>query len=234
MLTANNQVFHGCKEVTCTNTFKCNKGYFSGEFESFDFFDKQTSNRGVYLHTDCWNYVKLKYGISLLYSHLPVGIGSYYSPLPTIDFGPIQKYWGQDFDFDLLSQDDKMHWALSPMSNNKENNLRIAKIIAQLKLKKEQRQGPSISATFDPDQTFRMGNNLKIWKKSGGKWVPHKEETVFKKIEITNKKQINKIAQIGEASKSPIFIKSHIHKSPKTLIIEIFGTEASFAKLQSP
>jgi hypothetical protein len=223
MLTANDQVYHGCKEMTCTNSFKCNKGFFSGEFDFF-------SNHGVYLHTDCWKYVNLKYGISLLYSHLPVSDGSFYSPLPMIDFGPIQKYWGQDFDFDLLSQDDKMHWALSPLSNNKENNLRIAKIVAQLKLKKEQRQGPSLSATFDPDQTFRMGNNLKIWKKVNGRWVQIKEETIFQKIEILNKKTINKIAQIGEASKNPIFIKSLIRKSPKKIVIEIFGTDSSFKK----
>ena len=56
-------IIHGCKEISCNNEFvdKKNHKYYHGVsnllFEDY----------GVFVHTDCWKFIKKEYNIELKY-----------------------------------------------------------------------------------------------------------------------------------------------------------------------
>jgi len=189
---------------------------------------------GIFIHVDCWKFIKITYGIELHYSNLPVNYKdnkiSGIPPLINIDYGEIKKYWNQDMDFYKLLLDKNTYMLDSPLvSSNVKNINRIKKIISQLKLKKELRPSPPISATFYKNNTIKLGNNNNFWIIKNNKWNEIKE-TITKKTYIFNyndKKiyKILKIPQIGEYNNIPLFIFNKKENANKTYKIQIIATD---------
>ncbi len=246
-LTVDDRVIHGCKEVGCNIEFVDSKGnrYYqdlnTGIYEDID----TKTSHGIFIHTDCWKFIKSHYKIDLKYSDVPVihEKREFEKINSKIDYGQIEKYWAQDFEFFQLVLDSNEYICESPLSNNK-NKSRIKKILTQLKINTDaKRTGPSVSATFYPESTIKYGLDDELWIKSSGKWVKLKEPTnsVRIKIDINNldKKLFNylkKIVCIGEPSESPIFITS-INCVKSVCKINILGTEAlinKYEKVLSP
>jgi hypothetical protein len=77
---------------------------------------------GVFIHTDCYKYIKLKFNIKLKYSNLPLIDNrkkNYYKPFEYINYGDIENYWHQDFQFEKLYIDNKQYLCSSPLKNDK-------------------------------------------------------------------------------------------------------------------
>jgi len=236
ILTLDNKVIHNCEETTCNGQFYSNTNNL--EYKIFgSYFEKDTissyflkiNNFGVFLHTDCWNYIKNNYKIELKFSDLPIlslenTPKKYNHPyLPPyfniIDYGKVQEYWGQEFDYIKLI-DDKNEWMCeSLLEKNTKNISRIKKIISQLNLKNNpKRIGPNISATFYNDNIYRIGNNGNFWITKNNKWNEINNQVISKNyvIKIKNIRKnknnnkiinyINKIKQIGQYSTVPIFM----------------------------
>jgi len=232
LLLLNNEVVHDCVERDCNVGFenvKTKSRYTANYNLDFDYFSNWITNYGIYLHTDCWKYIKNTYGIELKYSDLPTfNTKLTYEPL-NINYGEITKYWGQDLNYRQMFLDKKIYMAFSPLeSDNNKNLTRIKKIVSQLKLKKEVRKGPSVSATFYPDKTIKLGNNKLFWEKKNGKWSELTEKPIKKLYEFTsapkNKNKINAIPQLGQHNTILLFVNDYYIENKK-YYIEFIGSE---------
>jgi hypothetical protein len=232
LLLLNNEVVHDCIERDCNVGFenvKTGDRYTANYNIDIDYFSSRITNYGIYLHTDCWKYIKKSYGIELKYADLPAfNLKLTYEPL-NINYGDIKKYWGQDLDYQQMFLDKKIYMAFSPLeSDNSKNITRIKKIVSQLKLKKEARKGPSVSATFYPNKTIKLGNNNLFWEKKNGKWVELSDKPIIKLFEFItvpkNKKKINNIPQIGQNNTIPLFV-NNFYIQNKKYYIEFIGSE---------
>jgi hypothetical protein len=229
-LTVDGRIVHGCKEIACNITFTNSKkekfeqigymdrNYFgTGRMEKTRFFGYQPSPiQGTFIHTQCWKLIKELYGINLKYSDLPINISSHSygkihigEPIIGINYGSITKYWWQEFDFMKLIEDKNTY--MVDIKDAKNIN-RIKKIIMQFKLKfDDARIGPSVSATFFGDRSFRIGKNKGLWIKKNDRWQEIKEKMVhktyiFKEPSKQLKKYINSMSMIAEVSELPVFI----------------------------
>ena len=188
MLLANNKIIHGCKEVSCNNQF-----YKNGKiYESLSYYINENiylndylENYGIFIHTNCWKFIKLNYGIELKFGDICVKIYKKFDPL-NIDYGIIKKYWNQFISYDDIYNDNNMYIIKDPLLNDNKNTIRIKKIFTQLKLKKIIRPGPSVSATFYKNNDIKIGNNNKFWIISGNKWIQLKDNVIKKKYNINN------------------------------------------------
>ncbi len=230
-LTVLDEVIHHCKEVYCNNTFRDKKGnhYIQDLLYNDEFTPK--SKRGIFVHTDCWKYVKQKYDITLTFSNIPViPEPKEYNKINTsIHYGKIENYWSQIFKFEELFIDDNDYMCISPLVS-KENASRINKIISQYKFNSDKsRKGPSVSATFYPENAIKYGNNGMLWIKKGGKWVEIKDcERMILKIDETKQhKVIKNIECMGQFTKKPIMVKKMDNKQ-----IEFIGTIGEIRKVQ--
>ena len=244
ILTLDDKIVHNCKNSSCNDTFESedNTEYY---MQGYVYFDKiempdklnntlstyhSDKQLGVFLHTDCWMFLKKNYKIELKYSDLPILMkddipkkykkySHTYLPIyfDIINYGIITKYWGQDFNV-VQALDDNNDWIYGSLLNNSnsKNISRVKKIISQFNFKNDpKRIGPNISATFYNDDIIRIGNNGNLWITKNNKWTEIKKPVVKKyfhiavKIKNYNKKIlkfINNIKQIGEYSKEPIFM----------------------------
>ena len=234
ILTLDDKVISNCENADCYSQF--GKSGTSITFEAYGYFQSDNitdhwknlinSILGSFLHTDCWKFIEKEYGIKLKYSMIPFMLNikkkkvNCYHPvlLDHINYGPVEKYWGQDFNFEKLIQDQNQYMYLSPLIDKK-NAQRIKKIISQMKLKKEDRKGPQISSTWYSDNTYRMGNDYMIWYTKNNKWNQLKIKLNMTKIFLSYKDTknknvkklytiLNKIRQIGQDSKDPIFLNN--------------------------
>jgi len=234
ILTLDDKVISNCENENCYARFS--KSGTKWTFEVYGYFQSNNiadisphlldSILGSFLHTDCWKFIEKEYGIKLKYSMIPFMSSikkkkvSWYHPilLSHINYGTVEKYWGQDFNFEKLIQDHNQFMYLSPLIDKK-NAQRIKKIISQMKLKKEDRKGPQISSTWYSDNTYRMGNDDMIWYTKNNKWNQLKIKLNMTKIFLSYKDTknknvkklytiLNKIPQIGQDSKDPIFLNN--------------------------
>ena len=226
MLLSSNKIVHGLEEVQCNVGFRDKKNNI---YEHTGFTTKNNENIGIFLHTDCYKYVKKKYNIELLYKDIPIiNVNGYYQ-LKNQNYGKIEKYHEQYFDFKRLINDNNQYLCSSPLINDK-NIGQINKNIKALKIKGD-RPSPSVSATFYKDGIYKLGNNKKIWKIKSGKWIEIKEPLIKKSIIVNeNNKLINKISFEGMYSKNPIFIIS-VKNKKKMKIYTIIKTENYKIKL---
>jgi len=170
---------------------------------------------GYFSHTDCWKYIKKNYNINLKFSNLPPYITNKYDKTFDINYGEIENYWGQDFNFPMIINDNKQYLCSSPLKNDK-NIKQIKKNINSLKLKNDpDRKGPSVSATFFSEGDIKLGNNKFFWTIKNGKWIEIKEKPIKMKIKINlnkidkkEKKIIDNLPYIGYYNKVPIFLLS--------------------------
>jgi hypothetical protein len=209
MLLVNDDIIHGLNETACNVNFSSNDnratqiGYQDTEW-------LYGVVHGIFIHTDCWKFIKNKYKIELKFSHLP--------PLKyrkqkffDINYGEIEKYWEQLFPFLNVLIEKKSYLCSSPLKNDK-NITQIKKNIKYLKLKKDaKRQGPPISATFYKTGDIKLGNNKNFWIINNGKWIEIKELPQILSINIKNisTKQIKWLSTIGfmaQETKEPILL----------------------------
>jgi hypothetical protein len=200
-LTLNNQVIHGCREVTCGNIFndKNNNQYIH--------FDKKYTKKeinksyGVFVHTDCWKYIKKEHGIELNFSHLP-----YINDVLKVDaktYYPMTQYYEQYFNFIDAFIDGNSDYCKSPLVKP----TIIKKVFSQLKIKHNpSRKSPESSASLYPTNTYKVGNNGNIWIKQNGKWMECKD-TIKGTVTINTNARFNKYRFIGEDNTKPVFIE---------------------------
>lgn len=213
MLQTNDMIIHGVKEKDC-NVIFCKKNNciehinIGTEFSPF-------TNTGIFIHTDCWKYIKTNYNIKLKFSHLPPINLKNIKKIFDIKYGDIEKYWEQDFDFTSIVINEEQFLCSSPLKKDK-NIAQINSNIRKLKLKNDpDRKAPQVSATFYKEGDIKIGNNMKFHIIKGKKWVEINEKIIKTKIilniNILTKKQekyIVKIPNIGEHNTEPIFIIS--------------------------
>lgn len=213
-LCANNKVVHGCSEIGCNNQFvDANKNLYihSTVYDSDNMY-------GVFIHTDCWKFVKNEFNIELNYSYLPIIKNKlYYNKIfDFINYGTIQKYWEQYFDFIKIISDSNEELCCSPLKSSLVAK-NIKKVLSQLKIKyNPERKGPHTSATFYKNNLFKIGSNGNIWFTKSNKWLEIKD-TIKKTINKPNKN----IVYSGEYNDKPFFIvnKKNIEYEVLTIIL---------------
>jgi hypothetical protein len=231
MLLQNNKVVHGCKEVGCNIEFESKNGkYTAVDVDNTFPYIGNDGNIGIFIHTNCWKYVKIKYKVELKYSNIPLALINKRYKVP-IKYGDITKYQGQDMDYIKMLDDNNTHMIIDPLKNDKMNNIRLNKIINQLKLKSTFRPSPSMSATFNKTNDIRIGNNGKFWIIKNNKWIEIKEPIIkktviidYKKTKMNIMKQINSIPQIGEKNTKLLFVNNFVSNN-KTVEIQLIGNE---------
>jgi len=237
LLLQNNKVIHGCREVGCNIEFEGKDGtmYTAVDVDNMVPYIGNNSNIGIFIHTNCWKYVKIKYKVELKYSDIPLTIINKRFKVP-IKYGDITRYHGQDMQYLKMFQDNNIYMITNPLKNDKMNNTKLKKIINQLKLKSTLRPSPSMSATFNKTNDIRIGNNGKFWIIKNNKWVEIKEPIIkktviidYKKTKMNIIKEINSIPQIGEKNTKLIFINNFV--STKTTEIQLIGNEINVNKL---
>ena len=207
-LTVQNKVVSGCKEVGCNVEFvdKNNIRYLHGLKNNL-----LDANSGVFIHTDCWKYIKSKFNISLNYSCLSITkLGLKNKLIDSIKYYG-EKYWAQDYNFTLAIIENP-NLLLSPKNSLSKTRTQIQKVITGLKIKNlANRKSPINSATFYKSGTYKIGLDKHIWFIKNDKWVSLKDET--NKINIIvgkNDNQLNKLVKklvfVGESNSIAAFI----------------------------
>lgn len=207
ILLNNNTIQHNCIEEDYNINFRCknNKNYLHNP--NYFFEPERTDINGIFIHTDCWKWCYHKFNIKLSYNLLPITKNmSFYKVFNFIDYGEIEKYWKQDFDFLKLVNDKKEYLCSSPLNNDK-NIKQIINNFRKLKIRTNDRKSPSVSATFYENDSYKIGNNNNIWICKNGKWRLTGEKTIKLKINKIPEKILYNIDYIGGYSKIPIFIE---------------------------
>lgn len=234
ILTLNNEIIHGTSEVNGNFLF-CKKNNCIEHIDKISY-SSFVNPGGIFIHTDCWKFIKKNYNIELNASYLPPLNSTNYNKIFNIVYGDIEKYWKQFFDFSNIIIDGKQYLCSSPLKNDK-NILQIKKNISQLKIKNEQlkRVGPYVSATFYKDGDIKLGQNKNFWIIKNNKWNEIKEKTIIINLTINIKKidknqylYLSKIKFCSLADTKPIFILSsnNIKKDTyeiKFILIESFN-----------
>ena len=226
MLLEDNRVIHGVKEINCNVTFCKNNNCYEHISLALDNYNKELT--GYFIHTDCWKYIKNTYNINLNFSNLPPHIQSY-TKVFNIDYGDIEKYWGQDFNFLKIVNDKKEYLCSSPLKEDK-NISQIKKNISKLNLKNEpERKGPMVSATFYKEGDIKIGNNNNFWIIKGNKWVEINQKPIkmkvkidFGKLEKKQRKFLDSVPYIGHFNKIPIFIISVDNNMIELILLESY------------
>ena len=226
------------KKITLYSNNKIKKfGIYDSEENHLPFIND--NEYGVLLHYDCWKFVKINYGIELQYKHLPVNYKNFKGahngipPLMKINYGEVKKYWHQDMNFHKMYKDNNMYMLQNPLiPTNTKNINRIKKIISQIKLKKDTRPSPCISATFYDNNKIKIGNNNNFWVIKNGKWNEIKEDVIKKSFKIKPKQMYNfafgNIPQIGEYNTLPLFINKI-----KSDTLELIGTDKTIEQFEN-
>ena len=220
-LSADNKVIHGCKEYACNIEFKDRKGnsyIHSTNFRNlhspgFERYEKY----GVFIHTDCWTFIKRTYRLGLTYSHLPINIHPGHPKIfDFVNYGLIEKYWHQDFDFTQMIIDNNQQLSQSPLKNRLVAK-NIKKIFTKLKIRNlPKRIAPPVSATFYKTNTYKVGANGNIWQTKTRKWFECKDTV---KITLSNphRKLVKNVIFIGDYNHEPFFIYDIKRKSKKNI-----------------
>jgi hypothetical protein len=224
-LTNDNRVIRGCQEVMCNIQFKDKKGnqYLSTLDEKNAWkMEELDVILGAFVHRDCYIFIQKTYGMNLK-------LGDFFIKNPNINpikpfnsnyvnFGGIGKYWKQFLDVNKMIE-DKNEWMLESPLKNQKNAKRIKKIFQQLKIRKD-RQGPSQSASFYPNHTYKIGNDGYFWVVQNKKWVKVNERPIQETIPWKDSIR-KKIPMIYSTSKKPSFITSYNKKKDYIKIIHL-------------
>jgi hypothetical protein len=201
-LGADGTINHNCKEISCNISFQDNKG---NSYINETFFSNIEETYGIFVHTDCWKFIKKEYKINLSYKYLPINK----TPVTEnkvfnfINYGKIESYWAQDFDFIKLISDNNEELCKSPLKSEIVGK-NIKKVFTKLKIRDDlERKSPLVSATFYKPGIYRVGNNVGIWTIKGGKWIELKNTVT---TTINNIKHIKKISYLYDVNTIPIFI----------------------------
>jgi hypothetical protein len=137
IILKNGNVIHNCYNEN-GNDFS-DENYESYESITNEFFAhfNDDDHHGIFVHRDCYNFVKTKYDVELKYSHIPLLQNKDNEFRINVDYGEIEKYWHQDFDFFKMMIDDNMYMTSNPFHNSEKNTQRINKIVEQFNISKE-------------------------------------------------------------------------------------------------
>jgi hypothetical protein len=220
MLLASGEVVKNVSEDSCNGDFIDNnkKTYFAiydGSIRD-KFWLKHGIDRGLFIHTDCYEYLSNKIGKELRFDMFNISInknnGSILQQLYNIEYGDIENYWDQNFNFVEITLDKKYYYLSSPLDNNKKNIIRLNKIISQFNIKKTKRIGPEISASISELNIYRIGNDNNIWQNIKHKWTKITNlEIIYINYNIneffanTNTNNYYKFRQICEPNIYPLF-----------------------------
>jgi hypothetical protein len=97
ILLINDQVVHGVKEKSCNVEFYKKNFHATHIQQAFynneDCFLENNGNCGLFIHTDCWKFIKKNYNIELKISDLPkiIKIKDVNKNF-NINYGAIEKY----------------------------------------------------------------------------------------------------------------------------------------------
>jgi len=129
MLLRDNTVVHGLEEISCGNEFH-KSGY---DAEHLHYYirtpNSLENNAGIFIHTDCWKFIKINYKIELTLSNLPplfnfkenVNKGrkmlknsnnihnNIHNKIFDINYGTIERYWDQFLDYDKMVEDGNIY-----------------------------------------------------------------------------------------------------------------------------
>jgi len=211
---------------------------------------KSMPKYGIFLHTDCWKYIKKKLNYEITYKNLPshlIDIAE--NGFIKINYHGIEKYWGQIFDVNKeIAKDKKTFFLKSPLLNLN-NRKRVDKVLSQLKLtssdvkKRKSRPSPFLSASLVPENTYAVGNNEKsIWIKKNKKWYSIKniknkklqiKLSIIKKLKVKN--LLNYLYYKYELAINvdyPLFIIDISYVNNK-IIYNLIGENESFNRFQS-
>ena len=138
-LTENNEVVHNCYEISGCGQFKdSNNNIYELLLHKEDINKNENIKYGLFLHTDCWEYIKNKLNIKLHFSDI---IPNIINDLKNNSFvkieygGIIDKYIGGQFmNFKKIFEDDNLYLCYSPLEFDPMVNERIDKIIEQILL----------------------------------------------------------------------------------------------------
>jgi len=223
MLLVTNEIIHNCRETACNVEFTDSKGnMYVHMYDDWDIV-----KHGIFIHTDCWKFIYNRYNIKLKFGDLPkiYEKRDYYKVFSFINYGIIEKYWFQDFDFLQIIKDKNETLCYSPLVNSSTAK-RIMKNIKKLKLKGN-RKGPNASATFYKEGDIKLGNDNNFWIIKNNKWIRSKDKVIeeyieynYKKLDSKTKYKLNKIPYIGESNRIPYFIKD-IKWNKNILILKI-------------
>ena len=134
-LTEDNEIIHNCYENSCCGSFKDedNNNYGLLLHKEYNTGDTADIEYGLFIHTDCWKYIKKKYNIELRYSYIKSKIINDLANnlYVKVEYGGlIDKYCiGQYMDFEKLFEDKNLYLCYSPLEFDEKNNERIDKII---------------------------------------------------------------------------------------------------------
>ena len=243
MLLKNNKVIHGVTEVTCGNEFQSKTGqhyiHHPHSIDGIPFIYPE----GLFMHTDCWKFIKKEYNVKLTYGDLPLIINpknTYKYSLDGINYGKIADYWSQCMEHNQMIVDDNIWMSFSPLDStaymHSKNISRIKKIVSQLKINKDaKRVGPNVSATFYKNGDIKLGNNGSFWIKKAGRWVEmdieiEKRTYKFKPNDKKMCTRLAKISSIGEENRVALFINDYI-TSNNVCSIDIIGDSELLEKL---
>lgn len=221
MLLSNNQIKHNCyldsDNIEFTNS--SNQRYSQMIYNSNSYPLNEKEYQGIFLHSDCWKHIKNKFNIELKFSDIPLTNHTINKKIiKDIDYGLIENYQEQDFNFLKIINDNNQYLCSSPLKGDK-NIKQINKNINQLKIRYDKnRVSPNVSATFYKDGNIKIGNNNKFWYIENNRWNQLNEDIVSVKLNINyNKlknlkrfKFLNNIPLIGLHNTLPVFIKSII------------------------
>jgi hypothetical protein len=218
ILTFNNEIFHNCKPSTDSSGFipekkiknnisiETNKPVIKSALtRSIELYNdpfnllKHSPYNGIFLHTDCWQYIKKKFKIELKYGDLPIWKPKYGFVPFNINYGDISKYWGQEFNFKKICIDGNHKLCESPLKSKKIASF-VNKVFKQLKIRRA-RSSPSCSATLFNTRIYKFENNA-IWHVINNKW----SKIPLQINKIILQKDIHTTKYIGEVSDVPEFI----------------------------
>ena len=216
MLLVDDTVHHSLIEYGCDTSFK-KKSLIAEHMYMFE--EDFNKNYGIFIHDDCYKFVKQIYNIQLKFSYLPK-FNNLEDNLYDFKYGELDKYRynkntiRQFFNFEQLILDNKLYLCSSPLLNDK-NVKQIKKNLKTLKFKNDSKRiGPVVSATFYDNDDIKIGIDNNFWKKKNNKWVLINEKiiTIFinlkKNTNTKQKKYLEELRFIGQYDIKPIFIKS--------------------------
>jgi len=216
-LSADGLIVHNCKEIMCNNVFMDNK---KNIYYHQTYFENNNIKYGIFVHTDCWKFIYKEYKIKLSYNYLPINklLNISYKIFNFINYGKIEKYWDQNFNYINLILDGFNELYLSPLKSNLVGK-NIKKIFVQLKIRYDKnRQSPPTSATFYKNNMYKIGNNNNIWMTKNNKWIELKNTIKYK---INNINIIKNKCYSKDVNTEPIFI----YKIKNNKEIEIISTD---------
>lgn len=237
LLTLDNKVYHNYEEHACNISFRP----FNGDLKSNEIeynvenikrFELESKN-GLFLHDDCFKYIKLRTSFEIKYnnvSHIKVSSKNY-------DLYGIKHLVGQFFEFG----EKDTYMITSPLSSKKNAN-RINKVLSKYKLTKSElsknndRVSVPVSASLIEKNIIMVGNDNNLYINKD-KWIKIPDTSIKTITSKIPEKNYKNFYYRGEATKntSDIFILDNNSTKMKngkfkSINIKIVSTDKAFLK----